>query len=74
LDAAQKRGEVARNAGTTHHRPKKGVRTADTLSATLSDLGIARQRAAEMKALARCFPPYGLNAPVERDAEMPPIV
>jgi ParB family chromosome partitioning protein len=53
LDAAQRRGEVARADGSTHHRPKEGVRTADALPPTHADLGIPRQRAADMKALAK---------------------
>jgi hypothetical protein len=52
LTKAQARGEVAkRNDGVNQHM--QGVRAEDTLPATLPDLGIPRQRAAEMKALAR---------------------
>jgi hypothetical protein len=45
LRLAQERGEVARPDGSTHHRPKEGVRSADTLPATLPELGIPRQPA-----------------------------
>jgi hypothetical protein len=46
LKAAQERGEVAERGANQH------VRTADILPATTSQLGIPRQRAAEMKRLA----------------------
>jgi hypothetical protein len=49
--AAQERGEVARADGSTHHRPKVSEPRTPS-AATLPDLGIPRQRAAEAKALA----------------------
>ncbi|MFN6954847.1 MAG: hypothetical protein ACK4PG_08635 [Acetobacteraceae bacterium] len=49
---AQERGEVARADGSVNQHTREGVRSADTRPATLTDLGIPRQRAAEMKKLA----------------------
>lgn len=51
LQAAQARGEVATKDHGGANIPN-GVRAADTVPATLPDLGIPRQRAADMKALA----------------------
>lgn len=48
LKAAQERGEVARAGGDR----QSNVRAADNGSASLPELGIPRQRAAEMKKLA----------------------
>jgi hypothetical protein len=48
LKAAQERGEIERRGGDR----KTNVRTSDNDPATLSDIGIPRQRAAEMKKLA----------------------
>ncbi|MEO3472502.1 hypothetical protein AAFN86_11590 [Roseomonas sp. CAU 1739] len=51
LKAAQERGEVATQAD--HGAGiQASVRTADTRPATLPEIGIPRQRAAEMKKLA----------------------
>jgi phage N-6-adenine-methyltransferase len=52
LKAAQERGEVARK----NEPVSQYVRTSDILPATLSDLGITRQRAHEMKRLADVGP------------------
>lgn len=48
LKAAQERGELARADGSTHHRPKEGVRASDTFPTTLDALGIPSRRASEM--------------------------
>jgi hypothetical protein len=46
LKAGQERGEVAARGANQH------VRASDTQTATLPDIGIARQRASEMRKLA----------------------
>ena len=53
LAAAQARGEVAKADGVVNQHSKEGARSAGTLPATLSDLNIPSQRAADMKALAK---------------------
>lgn len=50
LRAAQDRGEVAERGANQH------VRASDTQPATLPEIGIPRQRAADMKALAKAGP------------------
>jgi hypothetical protein len=51
-DEAKARGEVAKADGTTHHRPKEGVHDADTLPATIPELGLDRRRVAEWRKMA----------------------
>ena len=57
LKAAQQRGEVAGPDGAVNQHRREGARGSGTQPATLSEIGVSSQRAAEMKRLAEVGEP-----------------